>query len=296
MKKLIIFAIIICLSAVVGCKKEAHKDEAPKTADSLELLRAAMAGVKLPVGLADGCKADTISFAAADSTLSIALQLTEDYADSAGLAGNRGSQMFAFSLLLTNDTLGHLLETARCVPVNVRVNFSSPAVGALGEITIGKTEFHAMMLEAPDERRRDEVKVHNRVSYDNQFCPYDLEEGVRMLSMNVQDRYVTFRTLIDDELLDFHVMKENRDSVNAAVIESLRMQLDDSLQRQSLKEIAFARLGYRNRYICSGMTDSFDITFTPADIERLIATSDSIRAAKEQEGKKDADKKKTSKK
>lgn len=120
------------------------------------------------------------------------------------------------------------------------------------------------------------MKVNNRVLSDNVFCPYELEDGVTMVAMNVQDRYVTFHTQIDVEKLDFFVMKQNRDSVSIAVVQSLQQQLADSLTRSSLLEIARARLGYRNRYVSSDRTDSFDISFTPSDLERLIAVSDSI--------------------
>ena len=76
-------------------------------------------------------------------------------------------------------------------------------------------------------------------------------------------------------------MKQNRDSLNAGVVDFLKAQLADSTQRQSLLDIADARLGYRNRYVASDRRDSFDISFTPADLLQLISVSDSLaRVAK----------------
>lgn len=281
MKNLFIAAIVLALCAIVGCKKENETTPADDaSADTLALLSKAVGELRFPhaIGSGDGT-VDTVAIIAADSTMHLRLTLDDDYIDSAAIAQSRPYQQFVLQLVESDDTLARLLGLARRVPVELAVDVAGRTSAVTASFAIPAAEFRAMRLDTLGLREKDEVKVRNRVVYDNRSCPYQLEEGVVMIGMNVQDRYVTFRTEIDVEKLDFKLMKQNRDSVSIGVVDWLRSQLDDSLQRRSLLDIADARFGYRNRYIASDRQDSFDISFTPTDLQRMIEVADSVRAA-----------------
>lgn len=252
------------------------EEQTPVQADSLQIAVARIDSIQWPVDLPDSCRADSGWIVNADSVLNLRITLSEDYVDSASLASDPGIQHFVISMLLTDNAMAEALESARMVPVSLSV-IVTDNYGRNFSFGLPAAAFHNTFFTAPDVRHLDEVKVTNRVKADNSYCPFEIEDGVTLQSMLIQDRYVTFRTLIDAEKLDFPVMKENRDSVNRAVVESLRMQLNDPEQEKSLREIAAARLGYRNRYIASDATDSFDISFTPEHIERIVFIADSMR-------------------
>lgn len=280
MKNLFIAAIVLALCAIVGCKKENETTPADASADTLALLSKAVGELRFPLTLGPGDgTVDTVAIIAADSTMHLRLTLDDDYIDSAAIAQARHYQQFILKLVESDDTLARLLGLARRVPVELAVDVAGRTSAVAASFAIPAAEFRAMQLDTLGLREKDEVKVRNRVVYDNRSCPYELEEGVVMIGMNVQDRYVTFRTEIDVEKLDFKLMKQNRDSVSIGVVDWLRSQLDDSLQRRSLLDIADARFGYRNRYIASDRQDSFDISFTPTDLQRMIEVADSVRAA-----------------
>lgn len=258
------------IAVLFGCRNEGGKDKGGLS-DTLAMLASSLGKTHYPIQFGDDGRIDSIFLSETDSTLTLAMVVAEDFVDSALLTSNESRRAFTLRLALSNDKVKEIIKMARMVPLDLEVSVATPKRPAVDRFVIERRKFHLMSLDAPSERERDEVLVHNRVIYDNGFCPYSLEDGVTMLSMTVQDRYVTFRTEIDVEKLDFSLMKQNRDSVNVAVVESLRSQLADSLSRNSLLDIARARLGYRNRYVSSDWLDSFDISFTPADLERLIA-------------------------
>lgn len=276
MKKLL---FLIAISATVfsfGCGKGG--DGSKETSDTLSLLGSALEKVRFPVSLGPDGSVDSIVLARGDSMLYVYMDPDGDYVDSAALAASGPQRLFIVRLMAASGPLRELLSLGSKVPVALRVSLPAGEGSATLGFTVSRGEMRSLAPEPPSDRERDEVKVHNRVIYDNRFCPYELEDGVTMLSMSVLDRYVTFRTEIDVEKLDFFLMKENRDSVNTAVVQSLRDQLADSLTRKSLLEIAGACLGYRNRYVGSDRSDSFDISFTPSDLERLVAVADSVAA------------------
>jgi len=275
MKKLFLVIAVGLLSLSFGCGCT-DTSSASHSADTLAMLADRLDSTRFPLSLGlDGAVTDMI-LAKEDSMMSVSLVVADDYVDSATIVNNPARREFTSRLMFLNDSVRSLLMLSRQVPVGVRINLSTPLRSNLTSFVIDRNQLRSLSMDSPSERERDEVKVNNRVLSDNVFCPYELEDGVTMVAMNVQDRYVTFHTQIDVEKLDFFVMKQNRDSVSIAVVQSLQQQLADSLTRSSLLEIARARLGYRNRYVSSDRTDSFDISFTPSDLERLIAVSDSI--------------------
>lgn len=267
---------IVALSMTVGSCGGGEK--AVAVSDSLGIARALLGKIKWPVALPDYCRIDTAWISASDSTLNATLTLGEDYLDSASVAGDESIRRLLVGIMLQDSAMATAIEAGRKVPLRIAMNVGDEE-GTVVSFVLPATQFHGMVLTAPDERKLDELKVSNRVRFDNQYCPIELEDGVSVRSMTIQDRYVTFHTLIDVEKLDFKVMKENRDSVGHAVVTALRAQLEDAEQEKSLREIAGARLGYRNRYVASDGQDSFDISFTPSDIEKLLVVTDSIRNA-----------------
>ena len=281
MKKLILF---ICLAAAVcmaACKKEKAEASDTKAADTLEMLSGRVASESYPVTVGTDATVDTVFLSAADSLLTLRATFDDDLIDSAAMASDPAMQKLALELLAANDTIASMIKLASRVPVGLRLEARGREYAPAVSFTITGPTLRSLQLEAPDLRSRDELKVKNRVRYDNASCPFEIEEGVTVVNMSVQDRYVTFHTEIDVEKLDFLVMKQNRDSLNAGVVDFLKAQLADSTQRQSLLDIADARLGYRNRYVASDRRDSFDISFTPADLLQLISVSDSLaRVAK----------------
>lgn len=277
MKKLIYTAAVIIIMAVVfGCRKESGESQAAPAADSLKMLVDELTALQLPMTFGADGQIDSVAVNQADSVVTLTLTLDDDLIDSAAIAADRGAQRFLLGIMTQNDTMARVLALAAQVPVSLNVTVAGRETAVEVNFAIDMSEIAAAPLELPDLRAKDELKVRNRVRYDNAFCPFEIEEGITLEMMSVQDRYVTFRTLVDVERLDFLLMKENRDSLNAGVIESLRAQLADSAQRQSLLDISDARLGYRNRYVASDKRDSFDISFTPADLARLIAVTDSL--------------------
>ena len=271
-KHIAMYLVMMCLTSVVGCRN-GKSAEASGNADTLAMLDDAVRAVSAPMALADWGTLDSVRLSRPDSLLSLAVTIGDDYLDSAALVSDVASRYFIMGMMLDNEAVARMLDLARHVPVSIGVSLKGTDEASRISFRVPAADLRTARIENPSVRERDQLKVRNRVAYDNRFLPYDLEEGVRMVSMTVQDRYVTFRTEIDIEKLDFMMMKENRDSVSHAVVESLRLQLADSLTRKSLIEISEATLGYRNRYISS---DSFDISFTPADLQRLVRVTDSI--------------------
>ncbi|MCM1348709.1 MAG: hypothetical protein NC338_04790 [Firmicutes bacterium] len=280
MKKLFLIATILCaVCAVTACHKSADDSaqKAEATPDTLTMLRSDVAGVVLPLQVSADCTADSLLLDTATVTLTAVLTVDNDLIDSTDVEATPAIRAFYLSMMAEDSVMASVLELARQVPVTLVMRVRPQYEDAPDlNLTIPAKEFHTMVIEPLTLRQRDERKVFNRVKADNRSCPFEIEEGVTISSMTVQDRYVTFRTEIDVEKLDFLVMKENRDSVNHAVVESLRLQLQDSLQRQSLLDISEARLGYRNRYVASDSKDSFDISFTPTDLLTLIRVADSL--------------------
>ena len=267
----ILFGVISTLISL-SCGRSGSQNVA---SDSLSVALNAVAEVQCPVDLLDGCHIDSIRISQSDSVLIVNISLSDDYVDSQSDGSDVQIWKTAVGLMLAEPRVEAILDAARKVPLSMVINLNS-GVALPMQCRMSAAEFHDFTAEKLDERARDEIKVTNRVKSDNRYCPFEIEDGVTLSAMSIQDRYVTFHTMIDVEKLDFPVMKENRDSVSHAVVTSLYSQLNDSEQKKSLKEIAGARLGYRNRYVASDKSDSFDISFTPSDIERILFTSDSL--------------------
>lgn len=274
---LVVCVLFLLPVLFAGCKKEAAKEVTEHSkADTLELLSRTIGSLKCPLEIDADFKLDSVGLSAKDSLLFLKLTVDDDLLDSVSVADAAPVQEFMLGAVAQNGYVASLLKFAKCVPVSVRLQLTGAETGQESGFELTAQQLRALSVEIPELRRRDEIKVANRVKWDNAECPFEIEEGAQLLSISIQDRYVTFRTEIDVEKLDFMVMKENRDSVNHAVVAGLREQLQDSLQRKSLLDISDARMGYRNRYIASDHRDSFDISFTPDDLRKLISVADSL--------------------
>lgn len=272
--------LLLVIASAVGCKRSdkgaASAEAAP---DTLALLSGFLTHVSLPQEVNPDITVDSLLLSSADSMLAVVITADADLIDSAALAQSVDSRMFIVGMMLDDDSLARVVTLAARVPLGLDMTVKGRDDGMICRFGISAAELRAARPEIPDLRRRDELKVYNRVRADNKECPFEIEDGVVITAMTVMDRYVTFRTEIDVEKLDFLVMKQNRDSVGHAVVEALKEQLRDSVQRKSLLDISDAKLGYRNRYIASDRKDSFDISFTPADLMRLIEVADSAGKA-----------------
>ncbi len=280
MKKLILIIGIMLMGGIFGCRKDSSGTEMSDAPDSLEMLLSAVAPVRLPLEVSADLRIDSVGLSVADSLLSLWITLDDDLIDSASVTSDRKVQTTILGMLGEAAALDSMLSLSRHAGVGLRIAVDGRSSRPGLSFMIPAGEWRVMSIDRPQVRDIDEIKVRNRVSSDNRDCPYEIEDGVVLLSMSVMDRYVTFRTEIDVEKLDFMVMKENRDSLSHGVVAFLRQQLDDSLQRKSLLDISDARFGYRNRYVASDRKDSFDISFTPDDLHRLIQTTDSVRSLK----------------
>jgi len=278
MKNLIFIVACSLILAAVSCKKSSQQPSAP-AADTLAMLSDRVNGLSFPLRSGSDATVDSVRLLDADSLMSLYITLDDDLIDSAAIVSDFGMKKFILALLIDNDSLESMLDIASHVPVALSVQVTGSSYAPAVSFLLDRSMVRSLRLEPAGLRQRDELKVRNRVRYDNTSCPFEIEDGVTLISMSVQDRYVTFHSEVDVEKLDFLLMKQNRDSLNVGVVASLREQLADSVQRQSLLDIADARLGYRNRYVASDRSDSFDISFTPADLVKLIAVSDSIASS-----------------
>lgn len=282
MKKLLLTAVILCMACAIGCRKDTPPYAAASAAssDTTALLCHAVATTRVPVSLGNDGSVDSIFYIRHDSTLCLVLSLDDDYLDSA-LTDNRSEQLFILRLAAAAPSLTSLMKLAQGIPANISVTVKGTYEQSAYAFRIPAPQARSLLIEQPDERARAEVKVRNRVAYQNKFYPVRLDSCSTLLGMCIQDRYVTFRTEIQPEQ-EFLFLKQNRDSLNHEVVRSLEEQLADSALRRSLTDIAVARLGYRNRYISVDRKDSFDISFTPADLQKLVGVSDSMaKAARE---------------
>lgn len=279
MKKLLLTAVILCMACAIGCRKDKTPDAAASatSSDTTALLCHAVATTRVPVSLGNDGSVDSIFYIRHDSTLCLVLSLDDDYLDSA-LTDNRSEQLFILRLAAAAPSLTSLMKLAQGIPANISVTVKGTYEQSAYAFRIPAPEARSLLIEQPDERARAEVKVQNRVAYQNKFYPARLDSCSTLLGMCIQDRYVTFRTEIQPEQ-EFLFLKQNRDSLNHEVVRSLEEQLADSALRRSLTDIAVARLGYRNRYISVDRKDSFDISFTPADLQKLVGVSDSMAKA-----------------
>lgn len=297
MKKLLLIAVILCVVCAVGCRKD--KEDGADTAtgaapDTTQLLCRAIASTRVPVSLGNDGSVDSILYVRHDSTLHLVLTLDDDYLDSA-LTDNRSEQLFILRLAAAQPSMADMMKFVQGVPANVAVTVKGTYEQSAYAFRIPSAEARKMLIEQLDERARAQVKVQNRVAYQNRFYPARLDTCSVLLGMCIQDRYVTFRTEIQPEQ-EFLYLKENRDSLNREVVRSLEEQLADSALRRSLTDIAVARLGYRNRYISADSKDSFDISFTPIDLQKLVGVSDSLAKAARENTDQNPDSKKSNKK
>lgn len=281
MKKLLLIVAILYMVCAIGCRKD-NTDTGNSAGnsghpDTTELLCRTIADTRIPVSLGNDGSVDSIFYVRHDSTIHLVMSLDDDYLDSA-LTGNRSEQLFILRLTAAQSRMVTLLKLAKGVPANVSVTVRGTYEQNAYSFRIPSAEVRAMLIENPDERTKAQVKIQNRVAYQNRFYPARLDTCATLLGMCIQDRYVTFRTEIQPEQ-EFLYLKQNRDSLNHEVVRSLEEQLADSALRRSLTDIAVARFGYRNRYISANRRDSFDISFTPSDLQKLIGVSDSLAKA-----------------
>ena len=276
MRKTIVFMSVLLLACMTGCGTDAGSAGNAAETDSLAMLSEAVSSMALPLEVSSDLSVDSAAVSEIDSLLSMWITIDDDLIDSAAVVSEERVQKTIIGMLGEAASVDSMLAISRQSGVGLHIEVGGRTYRPRLSFDLPPARWRAMRPEKPEVRDVDEIKVRNRVSSDNRECPYEIEDGVVLLGMSVMDRYVTFRTEIDVDKLDFMMMKENRDSLNHGVVEFLRQQLGDSLQRRSLIDISDARFGYRNRYIASDRKDSFDISFTPADLQRLIQTTDSM--------------------
>lgn len=263
-----------------SCRKEGDSREKEVSAiDSVEILRDTLKSIIWPLRLCSDVTLDSVAVVECDSTLVCYMTFDDDLADSVLLSSDMTERNVILRTMALSSIALNVIEAGRKSGLNLYVEIATTTGTRSLKVNFPKHLYHGFVaVDSIAEHERAEIKVNARVRTDNRDCPYEIDDGVILTSMTVQDRYVTFHSEIDVGKIDFKLLKQNRDSLAQGVVLSLREQLADSLQRASLLDIARARMGYRNRYVRADGKDSFDISFTPTDLLKLIRASDSINS------------------
>lgn len=126
---------------------------------------------------------------------------------------------------------------------------------------LSPTEFKDIANLHLDEFQRNELRLKYRLMESNYRCPYDIEKGMKMVSVYVDANYVTFKIELDESIYSIETLKCLPVS---SMKETLRNELNEEAGIQLYSELLPAKnCGYGLKYLYvgskSGKTCSFSL-------------------------------------
>ena len=122
------------------------------------------------------------------------------------------------------------------------------------------------LKDASDSKMSDsEIQrqlFENQVKSENSGCPYEVDEGMTMTSVEDNGREVVFHCKLDEKLYDIDAMKLVKDEMKDAMRESF----NDATLKSQLELYASQNRGIRYEYYGGKSGKSFSIVFTPEEI------------------------------
>ena len=112
----------------------------------------------------------------------------------------------------------------------------------------------------------NEMLEENLVFTANSSCPYIVEEGLTMISVEDDGENVIYTAEVDEELYDIGLFILNKESCK----QSIKEMFNDQSAQQEMKVFTSVNRGIVYRYVGNKSKKSIDITFTPIELKKYL--------------------------
>lgn len=261
MRRLSILSCFLIIIIFASCEDENVKKlkKQVRTIDALCPVNAGISGDFLSIKYDEDDKKVYMYFAS-----------NEEFGSQFFLKESRENIMTNLKLMFQDPESHQMLKDMVNAKAGLVVIYKIPSNGKTAEYEIPYDDLKNILDHPISEQERVMMIIKNKVSVENNKCPYAIETGVIMVKNALIDENVVFYIQVDEDLFDFKDFKNAQNDIKEDAKQTFREMKGDLTMQSELRLLAKAGLGYHYRYFGNKTKDYFDIIFTSEELSKYL--------------------------
>lgn len=136
------------------------------------------------------------------------------------------------------------------------------------EMFINNDEIEKLSKRYITEDERNLLRVKNKLAGEAYRCPYKIEEGMWMDNVYLDNKYITFKINVDENMYSISLLRSIPRELKAALLEEVN-KLPSLMAYGELLAIDNCHLGMQYLYVGSESGDIASVKLEPSDMPKL---------------------------
>lgn len=136
------------------------------------------------------------------------------------------------------------------------------------EMFISNGEIQKLSKRNITEYERNMLRIKNKLSGEAYKCPYEIEKGMWMDNVYLENKYITFKINVDENLYSISLLRSIPQELKAVLLENVQ-NLPSLMAYSELLAIDNCHLGIQYLYVGSKSGDIASVKLEPSDMPKL---------------------------
>ena len=196
--------------------------------------------------------------------------LNEKLAGHSFIKKNKKNMEKAAKLLVASKSFDDIRKDILNAQASLTLVYKIPSNGKTASIVLSYDELKEMVKNPLSEREIKTMKIENAIEMENTACPREIEKGVVLNKVTLEEDYVVYSCSVDENMYDMDILGNNAVALKSSIHNELKECGNDFLMRNNF--ITMTELGYGIKYHYYGTkTDKYvDIKITPSELASMF--------------------------
>lgn len=194
----------------------------------------------------------------------------EQYGSLFFLKENRENLRTNLKLMFQKNDSYQLLKDMVNAQSSLILTYKIPSTGQSTSFEIPYEELKEIKNNPVTPRERDRIILENKISIENARCPYDMEEGLKMIKNELVDDNIVFYIQVDEDIYNFKEWEKSDNEIKEFISQNFKELKRDPTLLSEFKLLTSAGIGYHYRYFGSKTKNYVDVIFTPQELAKYL--------------------------
>lgn len=194
----------------------------------------------------------------------------EEYGSQFFLKESRENLRTNLKLMFQKDNYYQFLKDMVNAQASLILTYKIPSTGQSTSFKIPYEELKEIKNNPISPRERDRIILENQISIENARCPYEIEEGLKMIKNELVDDNIVFYIQVDEDIYNFKEWENSSNEIKDFTSQNFKDLKRDPTMQNHLKLLTSAGIGYHYRYFGSKTKKYVDVIFTPQELANYL--------------------------
>ena len=196
--------------------------------------------------------------------------LNENIAGHTFIKKNKKNMEKAAKLFVASESFDDIRKDILNAQASLTLIYKIPSNGKTASIFLSYDELKEMVENPLSEREIKIMKIENKVEMENNSCPQEVEKGIILTKVYIEDNYVVYSYSMDEDEYDMRLLERNAASLKSNTEDQIKEDSKDLILCNNLN--LMRELGYGIKYHYYGTKSSkyVGIKITPSELASMF--------------------------